>query len=317
MKEAQRPWVSHYVSPTKAEIAEIKYKNLAEMIRDRAQKLKKQKAFVTCMPNGMNGTLTYAEVDQLSDAFAIYLREEVKLSAGDKVALQMPNCLAFPIAAFGILKAGCVLVNTNPLYSSREMKHQFENAEVKALIIINMFVDKYEAIQTQVPVKKVIVCKVSELFPSLVSGVIELIQKYWNQVIPNINVEHTSFSHALKWGKKNFNKEKLEAYLKDTNGESIAVLQYTGGTTGVSKGAMLTHKNLLANRAQILELLQDKIDFKKECVLTALPLYHIFAFSVNLLVFYSVGGTNILIPSPRPLSNLKRAFENYPISWLT
>jgi long-chain acyl-CoA synthetase len=317
MTHNPRPWTSHYVSPTRHEIDVSEFKNIPEMVKKCTQDFKKQKAFVTCMPNGMNGSLRFEDVDFLSDAFAIYLRERVGLEAGDRVAVQMPNCLAYPIAAFGVLKAGCVLVNTNPLYTESEMKHQFKDSGAKAVVIANMFADKIEVIQGELQIKKVVVCRVSEFFPTPVGKVIDLIQKYWNRQIPSISFEHDVFRVGIAWGQKNMDPKKLASYIKNIDQESVAVLQYTGGTTGVSKGAMLTHKNLLANQAQIIELLQDKILRGKECILTALPLYHIFAFTVNFLAFYSVGGKNILIPSPRPLSNLKRAFENYPITWLT
>jgi long-chain acyl-CoA synthetase len=317
MPKTERPWISHYPSQTPIEISEIEHASLAHMIRDRAREYKKKKAFVTCMPNGMNGTLSFEKVNRLSDAFAVYLREKVGLKAGDRVAIQMPNCLAYPIVAFGTFKAGCVLVNTNPLYTSNEMKHQFKDADIKAIIITDMFVDKLEALHPELPIKNIIVSRIPDFFPLPVAKVIHLIQKYWNKQIPKHNLPHSSLQQAIAWGEKNLSPDKLDSYLVETQLDSIAVLQYTGGTTGVSKGAMLTHRNLLSNCEQVLEMLQDKIERGQECVLSALPLYHIFAFSVNLLVFYSVGGKNILTPSPRPLSNLKRALENYPITWIT
>lgn len=316
-EKTSRVWHQFYVPPTRPYIGDIPYQNLPDLFRKTAKKYSKQTAFLTCIPNGMNGKLSFQKVDELSDAFAIYLREKLELKAGDRVALQTPNCLSFPVAAFGILKAGCVLVNTNPLYTAKEMKHQFNDAQVSAVIIIDMFADKIEKIREEIEVKHILVNRISDFFPPVVGKVINLIQKYWNQQTPNLSYDHSSFAKAVQWGRKNFDEKKLKSYLEGVDSDSLAVLQYTGGTTGVSKGGMLTHGNLIANIFQVIELISNKVDEGKECILTALPLYHIFAFTVNLMGFYSLGGKNILIPSPRPLSNLKRALENYPVTWLT
>lgn len=317
MTTQKPPWMAHYGPNTKADISNLAYKNVPEMLRESAKKFEKQQAFVTCMPNGMNGKVTFAEVDRKSDAFAIYLREKVGLKAGDRVVVQMPNCLSYPIAAFGILKAGCVLVNTNPLYTVREMEHQFKDSEASAIVILNMFTDKLEKVLPSYQFKEVLVSRVTDFFPSLVGRVLDLIIKYWNQQIPQYSFSATPFHRAIQWGEKNYDSAKLESYLVDINQDSLAVLQYTGGTTGVSKGTMLTHKNLIANMMQIFELIGGQIKEGKECVMTVLPLYHIFAFTVNLMGFYYLGARNVLIPNPRPLMNLKRAFENYPVTWFT
>jgi long-chain acyl-CoA synthetase len=314
---SQSPWFKHYGPKTRPQLGEVTYRNVPEMLREAAQKFKKQRAFVTCMPNGMNGKLTFEEVDRKSDAFALYLREKVGLQAGDRVVVQMPNCQAYPIAAFGVLKAGLVLVNTNPLYTVREMEHQFKDSGAQAIIILNMFTDKLEKVLETVKMKEVMVARVTDFFPVLVGRVLDLIIKYWNQQIPKYSFASTSFEGAVRWGEKNFDQGKVDSYLKDVGPDSLAVLQYTGGTTGVSKGTMLTHRNLTVNMMQIFELLGGHIEEGKECVLTALPLYHIFAFTVNLMGFYYLGAQNVMIPNPRPLMNLKRAFENYPVTWLT
>lgn len=325
------PWRKHYGTDCATEIPKITTGNIAAFLKEVPQGMGsppsssgQQSAFVTCMPNGMNGQLTFQQTEDMSDIFAIYLREILKLEAGDRVALQMPNCLAYPVAALGVLKAGCVLVNTNPLYTAPEMRHQFSDAGVKCLVIIDMFADKYEAISSQVQIPHVVICQIWDFFPSLVGRVIYLIQKYWNHVIPKLVGTYPLFTEALSktqvWLKQQTGTDRqklVSLYAQQIKPDSVAVLQYTGGTTGVSKGATLTHQNIIANILQVTELLKAKIDFSKECVLTALPLYHIFAFTVNFMMFYKLRSQNILIPSPRPLSNLKRAFENYPITWLT
>jgi long-chain acyl-CoA synthetase len=265
----------------------------------------------------MNGSLTFKQVDELSDDFAVYLREGLGLSAGERVAVQMPNCLSYPIVAFGIMKAGCVLVNTNPLYTASEMVHQFSDSQAKVLVIIDMFADRLPEVLQKTNIETVITVKISEYFPTVVSGVIRMVQKVWNRSLPKITTKHTKLGDALSKGHTHAKRSQVLDYAKDIKADSIAALQYTGGTTGVSKGAMLTHKNLVLNTLQMMQMVDKFIRLGKETIITALPLYHIFAFTVNLLGFYHVGGRNIVIPNPRPPSNMKKAFENYQITWVS
>jgi long-chain acyl-CoA synthetase len=313
----KRPWLDHYPSDVPHDLPAVQFKNLAELIRSGASTYGKTKAFTQVMPNGMNGSLSYAQVDLLSDRFAIYLREVAGLQAGDRVAVQMPNCLSYPIVAFGILKAGLVLVNTNPLYTATEMTHQFSDSGAKALVVIDMFADRLPEVLPKTSIKTVVTVKISEYFPAVVGGVIRATQKFWSRTLPKIAVEHTKFSDALAQGSKQFSDEKLKGYLVSVDANTIAALQYTGGTTGVSKGAMLSHGNLATNTLQLISMCGDYMRPGKEIVVTALPLYHIFAFTINLLGFWHIGGRNLLVPSPRPPSNLRRVFENYKVTWMT
>ncbi len=313
-----RPWARHYGAATDAEIGPPPATHLADIVRHRAAKSGDVVAFTQVMPNGMNGSLRYDQLDRLSDAFAAYLRSEVGLNAGDRVAVQMPNCLAYPVVAFGIFKAGCVLVNTNPLYTAAEMRHQFADSGARVVVIIDMFADRLEKVISQTSIETVVTVRIAEFFPPLIAGIIRVVQRFWDRSLPEIKVEHTGFQKALERGRSAIKAgATVDSYMDGIGPDSIAALQYTGGTTGVSKGAMLTHGNLIANTQQMLAIVGDAIRPDKEVVLTALPLYHIFAFTVNLLGFYYMGARNILIPSPRPPSNLKRAFENYPITWLS
>jgi long-chain acyl-CoA synthetase len=313
----KRPWLDHYPSDVPHDLPAVQFKNLAELIRSGASSYGKTKAFTQVMPNGMNGSLSYAQVDLLSDRFAIYLREVAGLQAGDRVAVQMPNCLSYPIVAFGILKAGLVLVNTNPLYTATEMTHQFSDSGAKALVVIDMFADRLPEVLPKTSIETVVTVKISEYFPSVVGGVIRVTQKFWSRTLPKIAVEHTKFSDALAQGSKQFSDEKLKGYLASVDANTVAALQYTGGTTGVSKGAMLSHGNLATNTLQLISMCGDYMRPGKEIVITALPLYHIFAFTINLLGFWHIGGRNLLVPSPRPPSNLRRVFENYKVTWMT
>jgi long-chain acyl-CoA synthetase len=315
---ASFPWLQHYPPGTRPDIGELPYRHVPEMMRRATARYADSIAFTQCMPNGMNGSLRFRDVERLSDEFAVYLREEIGLRGGDRVAVQMPNCLSYPVVAFGVLKAGCVLVNTNPLYTGSEMTHQFADSGARALVIIDMFADRLPEVLPDTSIEKVVTVRVGEFFPSIIAGIIRVVQRYWDRSLPAITVAHTPLQEALAAGRSRLSAgAKPLEYVEGMTLDSLAALQYTGGTTGVSKGAMLTHGNLVANTLQMLEMSSSAIREGEETVLTALPLYHIFAFTVNLLGFYRGGGRNILIPSPRPPSNLKRAFENYRITWLT
>jgi long-chain acyl-CoA synthetase len=311
-----KPWLAHYGDAIPVKLASPNARNLPEMAVAAAQKFAKQTAFTCVMPNGMYGSLSYTEVDQMSDAFAHYLRKVCKLAQGDRVALQMPNCLSYPVALLGILKAGCVAVNTNPLYTPTEMAHQFKDSGAKVLVIVDMFADKLEAILGKTDIQHVVMTRVPEFFPPVVQPLVYGVMKYWNKLIPKHNLKVTRMPDALAQGGKAGGGD-ASAYWRDLDLDTLALLQYTGGTTGVAKGAMLTHGNLLWNVQQMLGMCRSHIDEGKEVVLTALPLYHIFAFTVNFLCMYRMGSKNILVPSPRPIQNLQRAVENYKITWIT
>jgi len=318
MTQDARPWTAFYGTDMRAELGEASYRTIGDLIRSVAETYHKAPAFTCCLPNGMNGTLSFEQVDEMSDAFAVYLREVAGLERGDRVALQMPNCLSFPVAAFGVMKAGCILVNVNPLYTAEEMAKQFADSEPHALIIVDMFADKIPEATHGHPIPNIIVTRVAEFLPSLPRGIVGLVQKYWDRSVSPIEVAHIRLPDALEAGRVHRDKDKIQvdAYFQGVQPDDVACLQYTGGTTGVAKGAMLTHANLILNMEQTMEMISG-VKPGEEVALTALPMYHIFAFTVNLLGFYWLGARNILIPNPRPLSNLKRAFENYKISWMS
>jgi long-chain acyl-CoA synthetase len=295
-------------------------RHLPDLLRRSAREHADRTAFTQVMPNGMNGSLRYREVDRLSDEVAAYLREVVGLQVGDRVAVQLPNCLAYPVVAFGVIKAGCVLVNTNPMYTASEMTHQFADSGARALFVCDLFADRLPDVLPRTSVETVVTVPVSAFFPAVVGAIIRATQKYWQRSLPRVTVAHTTLRDVLAEGRDRLGGSPaadLDGYLSDVELDSLAALQYTGGTTGVSKGAMLSHGNLVANTRQMLAMAGDFIRPAQEVVLTALPLYHVFAFTVNLLGFHTMGARNLLIPSPRPPSNLKRAFENYRVTWLT
>ncbi|MFM2116424.1 MAG: hypothetical protein RIQ80_523 [Actinomycetota bacterium] len=314
---AKQPWIAKYPEGVSPYLAQTDIAHLPDLIRRASKTYPGNTAFTQCMSNGMHGSLTFKQIDDLSDDFAVYLREVLGLNAGDRVAVQMPNCLSYPIVAFGILKAGCILVNTNPLYTPTEMIHQFSDSQAKVLVIIDMFADRLPEVLQKTNIETVITIKISEYFPAVAGSIIRVVQKYVKKDLPKITFKHTKLAQALSQGHSHSKRSQVMDYEKDINSDSIAALQYTGGTTGVSKGAMLSHKNLVLNTLQMMQMVDKFIRMGKETIITALPLYHIFAFTVNLLGFYHMGGTNILIPNPRPPSNMKKAFENYKISWVS
>jgi len=316
--EETRPWTAFYGTSVRKTIDAPAFRTIGDFISATAALYGDQPAFTTCLPNGMNGTLSYAQADEMSDALAVYLREIAGLTTGDRVAIQVPNCLAYPIAAMAVFKAGCVLVNVNPLYTPEEMAKQFADAEPAAIVVVDMFADKLAEAMQGHPIPNVIVTRIAEYFPAMPKAIIGAVQKYWDKTIKPVTLPHIRLPEAVKAGRAKHAEthNALESYRQSIEPDDVACLQYTGGTTGVSKGAMLTHTNILMNMEQTMELI-EQFEKGKEVALTALPLYHVFAFTVNFLGMFSQGAHNILIPNPRPLTNLKRAFENYKITWLS
>jgi long-chain acyl-CoA synthetase len=310
-----RPWLAHYPAGVPADIEPVTTGSLGDELALAAATYGDARAFTMVMPNGMNGHLTFADVDRHSDDFARYLREVLGLQQGDRVAIQLPNCLAYPIVAFGTLKAGCVVVNTNPLYTGAELRRQLLDADVSLVVGADVMASTLAEVVPDLGGTPVVITAVSDFFPGYVHRIIRTVQKVWNRTLPPIRFPHTRLRAALAQGAAT--GADAAAYRASLSPESLACLQYTGGTTGISKGAMLTHGNLMANGHQMLGFAGEEIQAGRETVLTALPCYHVFAFTVNLLGFHLRGAHNILIPNPRPLSNLKRAFENYPITWVT
>ncbi len=314
-----KPWAAHYGPKGAPELPALRHAHLPALLAETAARFAKQVAFTTCMANGMHGSMSYAQVDAHANAFAVYLRQVLGLQPGARVALQAPNCLAYPVVAFGILKAGCVLVNTNPLYTPTEMEHQLRDSGAEVLVIVDLFANKLAGILERTALRKVIVVEVTQFFSPVPRAVIRGVMRWWNQVLPPVTVEHVRLPAALAEGARIQHSQGIDvaAYAQGLGPDTLALLQYTGGTTGVSKGAMLTHGNLLSNVDQAMAMGRSHLEDGKEVVLTALPLYHIFAFTFNLLCFYAIGARNILVPSPRPIQNLQRAFDNYKITWIS
>jgi long-chain acyl-CoA synthetase len=313
-----RPWTAFYHPETAKDLPPIEPPHLPALIRASAARFAEKQAFTLGLPSGSQGDLSFAEVDRLSDHFAVYLREVAGFAAGDRIAIQMPNCLPYPVVVFAALKAGLVMVNTNPLYTPPEMAHQFTDSGSVGLVTIDLFAAKVREVLPKTSIRTVVIVSISDLLPPLKRLLVWGVQKFVKRMIPAIGFAHVPFARALREGRARLDAgADPRVYAGSLSHATLASLQYTGGTTGVAKGAMLTHGNLLANIDQSLQMWRPWLREGEEVMLTALPLYHIFAFTANLMLFFVTGGRNILAPNPRPLSNLRTVLETEPITWFT
>lgn len=257
----------------------------------------------------MDKSISFAQLDECSLDFAKYL-QSLNLAKGSRIALMMPNILQYPIAVLGIIRAGHILVNINPLYTTRELEHQLHDSGAEVLITVDRFVHVYQPLQDKIPLKQVIVSGIGDMLGGLKGLLVNFVLRYVRKEVPAWNLKkYISFKDALNTG-ATLSYQRPTLTLKDT-----AVLQYTGGTTGVSKGAELTHSNLIANMLQINNLFESRLG--KDIVLhgehfvCALPLYHIFSFTVSILCGLKLGANNILIANPRDLSSVVKEFRQY------
>lgn len=302
-----QPWIKHLPKDVPAEINADQYSSLIDMFETAVAKYADQPAFIN-----MGATLTYRKLEERSRAFAAYLQNELKLQKGDRVAIMMPNLLQYPIALFGILRAGMVVVNVNPLYTPRELKHQLIDSGAKAIVVVSNFARTLEEVVDQTPVKSVIITGLGDLLSAPKRTLVNFVVKYIKKLVPKYDLPQAlSMRETLSRGRR-------MQYVKPViTGDDLAFLQYTGGTTGVSKGAMLTHRNVVANVLQAngaySPTLRDGIEF----VVTALPLYHIFALTVNCLLFLHKGSQNLLITNPRDIPAFVGELKKYPFTALT
>ncbi|WP_057625490.1 AMP-binding protein [Candidatus Berkiella cookevillensis] len=266
----------------------------------------------TCYTN-MGVDLSYDQIDTMSKAFAGFLQKKCQLKKGDRVAIMMPNLLQYPIAMIGILRAGLTVVNVNPLYTARELTHQLADSGAKAIVVLQNFAHTVEKSLPKTDVKHVIVTQIGDLFPGLKGHIVNLVVKYIKKMVPAWNIPQAiSFNQTI-------NASYIQQYERpDLNGSDIAYLQYTGGTTGVSKGAMLTHRNMISNVLQATAWISplDRNNLHGGIV-TALPLYHIFSLTANCLTFLKVGIPNILITNPRDIPGFVKELKRQPFSVLT
>ena len=287
----EKLWLNSYEQGVNAEIDITQYSSISDVFRQSVEKFAHQPAF-----QNMGKTLTYAEVGKLAEDFASYLQNVLKLPRGERVAIMLPNLLQYPIALFGILQAGLVAVNTNPLYTPRELEHQLKDSGATTIIVLENFANTLELVLPRTQIKHVIVASVGEMFGFFKGTLMNFVLRKIKKMVPEYRISGAiPFQTTLKEGVAHtFRPVTLTR-------EDTALLQYTGGTTGVAKGAVLSHGNICANMLQAKEWIKNQLREGKETVIAALPLYHIFALTVNLMIFTNAGSKIILITNPRDM----------------
>lgn len=297
----EKIWLKKYPTGVKPEIDLTQYQSIVDVFDVAVQQFGDKPCFTN-----LNHTISYNELDQLSDHFASYLLNVCKLKKGDRIAIQMPNLLQYPVVLFGALKAGMIVVNTNPLYTDREMEHQFRDSDCKAVVIVDLYAHLLQKIISHTDIQHVIVTSIGDMLPFPKKLIVNSVIKYLKKMVPEYSLPlAVSLNDALASGRTmSFDPAALTQ-------EDIAFLQYTGGTTGVAKGAMLTHKNIIANMLQTFEWLKPRLQRGEEIALTPLPLYHIFSLTVNCLTLMAFGAHNILITNPRDIPDFIKTMQKY------
>ena len=300
-------WAKNYVPGVPDEVDTSQYGSVVQVLDESFAKFADRPMF-----HNMGKTLSYADVDEQSRKFASYLQNDLRLSAGDRVAIMMPNILQYPVALFGILRAGMVAVNVNPLYTARELQHQLKDSGSKAIVIFTNSANILEKIIGETDVRSVIVTSIGDMLGFPKSAIVNFVIKNVKKMVPDWNIPRA---------------EKFVDILKRADGGSFkapqinqndtAFLQYTGGTTGVSKGAILSHGNIVANIIQARTWIEADVEEGAEIIITPLPLYHIFSLTANCMVFSSVGAMNVLITNPRDIPGFVKELKNWKFTAIT
>ncbi|MCU1797851.1 long-chain-fatty-acid--CoA ligase FadD [Pectobacterium polaris] len=303
----EKIWLSRYPADVPAEIDPDRYSSLIEMFENGVKRYADRPAFVN-----MGEVMTFRKLEERSRAFAAYLQNQLKLQKGDRVALMMPNLLQYPVALFGVLRAGMVVVNVNPLYTPRELEHQLKDSGASTIVIVSNFAHTLEKIVHNTAVKHVILTRMGDQLSTAKGTLVNFVVKYIKRLVPKYHLpDAISFRRVLQEGRR-------QQYIRpDIINTDLAFLQYTGGTTGVAKGAMLTHRNMLANLEQCKGAYGAVLREGTELVVTALPLYHIYALMVNGLLFFELGGKNLLITNPRDIPAVVKELKQYPFTAIT
>lgn len=303
----EKPWLSRYPEDVEQTINPDLYPTLLEMFENSVRHYADHPAFIN-----MGVVMTYRKLEERSRAFAAYLQNELKLEKGERVAIMMPNLLQYPIVLFGILRAGLIAVNVNPLYTPRELEHQLNDADVSTIVIVSNFANTLEQVVDNTPVKNVVLTSLGQMLPRAKGTLVDFVVKYVKGMVPKYNLPGAiSFRKALYKGRR------LQYVKPFMSGEDIAFLQYTGGTTGVAKGAVLTHRNMVANMLQAKAAFQPSFTEGRDTIVTALPLYHVFALTVNCLLFVELGGRNLLITNPRDIPAFVKELHKYTFNAIT
>ncbi|PBS11903.1 long-chain-fatty-acid--CoA ligase [Lysobacteraceae bacterium NML93-0792] len=302
-----RPWLANYPAGVPAEIDPEEYRSVPAVLEEAITRFRDRPAF-----SNMGRTITYAELDARSREFAQYLLGELKLKKGDRVAIMMPNCLQYPIAIFGVLRAGLTVVNTNPMYTARELRHQLVDSGAAAILVLDNFGKTVQDVLADTRIKQVITTGLGDLLGFPKGPIVNFVLKHVKKMVPDYSIHGAiRFREALSRGTRHTMPE-VSITLED-----IAFLQYTGGTTGVAKGAMLTHRNMVANMQQASAWIGTNAKPGEELIVTALPLYHIFALTANGLVFMKFGGHNHLITNPRDMPGFVKELKGIQMTAIT
>ena len=302
-----RPWLDKYPNDVSAQLPDAQHSSLVELIEESFQEYAEHCAFIN-----MDKKLSFAQLNDSSKAVATYLQQTLRLQQGDRVAIMMPNLLQYPIILLGILRAGMTVVNINPLYTATELLHQLQDSGSKAIFIVSNFAKTLELTVHNSPIEHVILSRIGDEFSLIKRNVINFIITHVKKMVPKYKLpDACSYRQCLKMGKQG-------QYVRPViSGDDVAFIQYTGGTTGVSKGAKLSHRNMVASLMQADGVFGCVVSKGGDTIVTALPLYHAFALTVNCLFFIKEGGCNILISNPRDISTFIATLIKYPVTYFT
>ena len=303
-----KPWINSYPPGVPAEIDVNSYQSVVEIFTEATERFADKPAF-----HNLGKTISYRELDALTQQFAAWCQHEAGLKKGDRIAIMMPNLLQYPVAVFGALRAGLVVVNTNPLYTDRELEHQLKDSGARAIVVVEAFASTFAEIADKTDVEVVITTRFGDMLDFPKSMLVNFVLKYVKKMVPPFSLPGShSFKDVLAKG------ASLPAATTDVGHDDIAFLQYTGGTTGVAKGAMLTNRNMVANIVQAWTWI-NAVELKEgeEIIVTALPLYHIFALTANCLTFMKLGALNLLITNPRDMPGFVKELKKFRFTAFT
>ena len=300
-------WLRSYQDGVPAEIDLSEFESLGDMFEQSVARYSERVAFVC-----MGAEITYADLDRLSRDFAAYLQSDLKLARGARIAIMMPNVQQYPICMLGALRAGYVVVNCNPLYTPRELEHQLKDSGAEAIVILENFARTLTQVIERTAVKHVVMARLGDLLGFPKGSIVNFVVKYVKKLVPAWNLPH-----SVDFGKAMSHGAARSLIPVKVGQEDLAFLQYTGGTTGLSKGAMLTHRNILANLMQAHAWIKSGVSEDGELIVTALPLYHIFALTANCFVFLRLGAKNLLITNPRDIPAFVAELQKYPFTVIT
>ncbi len=304
---AEKIWLLDYPPDVPAEIDPDSIRSLKQLFEDACRQHASSTAF-----SNMGRKMSYAAIEEKSRHFGAWLLQDAKLRKGDRVALMMPNILQYAIAIIGTLRAGCTVVNVNPLYTARELEHQLSDSGATVIVIFENACATLEQVLARTPIRRVVVTGIGDLLGFPKGAITNFVIRRVKKMVPAYSLPGSvSFSAVLARG----SSQTFDPV--EVNGEDIAFLQYTGGTTGISKGAILTHRNMVANTLQTVAYMPELLEFRNPAVITALPLYHVFALTTNLLVFTKVGGHNVLITNPRDMPGFVKELSRVRFTFIT